>query len=82
MGSADLPEEDALIACEAVEPDAGIVSHHYELAVIVGKHELLELGLHLNLVREDEGLRIVNVHTVAIVAHDSETCGMVRLGQI
>ena len=79
MGSADLSEEYPLIACEAVEPDAGIISHHYELTVIVSKHELLELGLHLYLVGEDEGLRIVNVHTVAIVTHHSETSGVVRL---
>ena len=50
MGSADLSEQYPLIACEAVEPNAGIISHHYELAVIVCKHELLELGLHLYLV--------------------------------
>jgi hypothetical protein len=35
------------------------------------------LGLHLYLVGQDEGLRIVNVHTVAIVAHHSETSGIV-----
>ena len=79
MSSADLSEEYPLIACEAVEPDAGIICHHNELTVVVTKHELLELGLHLNLVGEDEGLRIVNVHTVAIVAHHSETSGMFGL---
>ena len=77
MRSADLSEEYPLVACETIEPDAGIISHYYELTVIVCKHELLELGLHLYLVGQDEGLRIVNVHTVAIVAHHSETSGIV-----
>ena len=73
MCSGDLPQKEALIAGQRIESDSAVVSHYHQIAVVVSEHELLDLLLDLDLMRQDEGLRVVDVHAVAIVTHDGET---------
>ena len=79
MCCGDLPQKQALVASQRIESHPAVVSHYHQIAVVVSEHELLDLLLDLDLMRQDEGLRVVDVHAVAIVTHDGETALHSRL---
>jgi hypothetical protein len=65
----DLSQKKSLIAGQRVEPNSTIVSHYHQVTVVIGEHELFYLLLNLNLVRQDESLRVIDVHTVSVISH-------------
>jgi hypothetical protein len=72
MHSSDLSQHNALVASERVEADAAISCHNYKLTIVVGKSELSQLMMTLNLMSKNHSDSIVYVNRVAIVTHHSE----------
>ena len=84
MGSGDLSQKDTLITSQGVKPNSAVVGHHNEFTVVVGKNELLDLKLNLDLMGQDESLRVVDVNTISIVSHNSKAAHRLssKLGEI
>jgi hypothetical protein len=52
----NLPEENALILHETVEPDLAVFGDNYQVPIVVGKSERLDDVIDLNLMLDKESL--------------------------
>ena len=73
MCCSNLSKKDPFITSQGIESHSAIVSHDNQVTVVVGEHKLLDLLLHLNLVRKDESLSIVDVNAISVISHYGKT---------
>jgi hypothetical protein len=65
----ELSQEDTFVFCQAKESNSAVLSEAQDVSVSIGEHELGQDGIGLDLMLEDEGVRVINYHIVSIFTH-------------
>jgi hypothetical protein len=73
MNSRDFPEEKTFILAQTVESDSAISSHHSNFSIIIGEFKLSEQVVSLDLISNDEGIRVIDIDIVAIFSHNGKS---------